>query len=90
MRLDAQPRGSNQFCQTTVMVLMAVADENEIEVGGANAGRFHHADQVPALSEAAGIHQKGIVGHDRIIPGRAQIPVAAVEIPGGKTEYVES
>jgi hypothetical protein len=72
------------------MVFMAVADQHEFEILAVDASGFHHADQILALPEASGIHQKGFVGHDRIIPGRPQIPVPAVKILGGKPEYFES
>ncbi len=81
-----QMGGVYQLGQTAVVVFVAVADQNKLKIGGGDTDFFNHCDQIFALAEPAGVHQKRFVGHYRIIPGRSQIPMTAVKVFGRQAE----
>ena len=89
VRFHLQMGGVDQFGQAAVVVFVAVADQNKLEIGGGETDFFDHCDQIFALAETAGVHQERFVGHYRIIPGRPQIPMAAVKVFGRQAENLK-
>jgi hypothetical protein len=70
--------------QSAIVILVAVADENKLEVAGFDADGIHHINQLLTLPEAPGVHQERLVRQDNIVPGGSQVLISAVEVLGGQ------
>ena len=72
------------------MVLVPVADQYEFEIFGFDADGRHHVSQISPLAKTPGIDQKRLISQYRIVPGRSQVPVTAVEIFGRQPDNFQS